>query len=129
MRFGDGNESSMSNGRINRRRARATRPENNKIYILICARILATHVKRIPSLLEEKGTEGNGQEKGDGLKVDVCHAANISNARERMKSIKESATGKSMNKFAKCKTCQKDIINRKTILFTIQLIVPLKLLR
>lgn len=38
MRFKEGDEPGVSNGRINRRRARATRSENNKIYILICAR-------------------------------------------------------------------------------------------
>lgn len=51
----------MSNGRINRRRARATRPENNKIYILICAGTSSR-----PTSKESRREIGVGKGERDG---------------------------------------------------------------
>lgn len=53
----------MSNGRINRRRARATRPENNKIYILIRAGASSR-----PTSKESRREIGGGRGRGGGKK-------------------------------------------------------------
>lgn len=61
-----GRTTRVSNDRINRRWARATHPENNKIYILICAwaSSRASPIRRIPprdwSTREEKREAGFG---------------------------------------------------------------------
>lgn len=60
MRFKEGDEPGVSNGRINRRRARATRSENNKIYILICARTSSR-----PTSKESRREIGGGGERNE----------------------------------------------------------------
>jgi hypothetical protein len=77
----------MSNGRINRTRARATRPENNKIYILICSRIssrpTSKESRRAARLVaEEKEEEEKERERGEGAGSGrLSRYGGISNAR------------------------------------------------
>jgi len=57
----------MSNGRINRGRARATRPENNKIYILICAGTSSRPTsKESRELRDRTENERERTKKGEG---------------------------------------------------------------
>jgi len=76
----------MSNGRINRTRASATRPENNKIYILICAEYPRDPRQKNPAaarlVVEEKEEE---REKDEGPEVAVCHATKVQATREGYK--------------------------------------------
>lgn len=57
----------MSNGRINRRRAHTTRPENNKIYILICAGTSSRPTSK-ESRREIGGGKGERDERDGGMK-------------------------------------------------------------
>lgn len=75
----------MSNGRINRTRARATRPENNKIYILICSRISSRptskesrHAARLVAEEKEEEEHERGEGAGSGR---LSRYGGISNAR------------------------------------------------
>lgn len=72
----------MSNGRINRTRAHATRPENNKIYILICARISSrptskeSRRRKIGGGREKKRKKGSAR-RARRSEVAVCHATEV----------------------------------------------------
>jgi len=71
----------MSNGRINRGRARATRPENNKIYILICVRTSSRPTSKESRCEIATGRRTREDEEGGGSEAGVCHAAWVRAAR------------------------------------------------
>jgi len=109
----------MSNGRINRTRARATHPENNKIYILICARISSrptskeSRRRKIGGGRERRGArEGRGAGSGRLSRYEgTSNTRGIQSIEKNVMHVAYELCTGSMNKFVKSQTSQSRMIN------------------